>query len=139
MAVPRRAAARNPAALGRSRTSARLTQARTGTLQPADLEPARRAGGGRALQAAGRELDAHRRATAGADHGQTVERARRDAEPAAVDQLQLEPDVRQRRIGRAERRVRRRHRDVPPVATEEAARLAAVESEREREADAVTG
>src|SRR5207244_4357407 len=133
MVVPRRAAARNPAGRGRSRTSAGLTQARTGTLQPADLEPARRPGGGRALQAAGRELDAHRRATAGADHGQAVERARRDAEPAAVHQLQLEPDVRQRRIGRAERRVRRRHRDVLPVATEEAARLAAGEPECERE------
>src|SRR2546428_12445628 len=99
MAVPRRAAARNPAACGRSRTSARLTQARTGTLQPADLEPARRPGGGRALQAAGRELDAHRGATAGADHGPTVEPARRDAEPAAVDPLPREPDARQRGLG----------------------------------------
>src|SRR5439155_2435177 len=75
---------------------------------------------------------------AGADHGQAMERARREAAPAAVGQLQLERDARERRLGRAERRARRRHRDVPPVATEEAARLAAREAEREREACAVT-
>src|SRR5439155_12478604 len=99
-------------------------------------EPARRFGGGGAVQAAGRELHAHRRAAAGADHGQAVERVRREAELVAVDQLQLEPDARERWIGRAERRAGRRHRDVPPVTTEEAARLAAVEPEREREARA---